>query len=114
MRLGVLALSVVLFGASIAGGEEAKPAGPSAETWLTIRALSAETQALEERFGRLSLELNATRQGFIERRGQWDAAVTDLAKTMAKDATKCVPDPATRTWVPRRSDITTCDVTKAP
>ena len=99
MRLGVLALSVVLFGASIAGGEEAKPAGPSAETWLTIRALSAETQA--------------TRQGFIERRGQWDAAVTDLAKTMAKDATKCVPDPATRTWVPRRSDITTCDVTKA-
>lgn len=82
------------------------------ETWAILRALSAETQAMEERFGRLNAELSLARQAFMERKSRWDAAVQDLATTMKMDETKCVPDPASRTWVPRRPDVKEC--TKAP
>lgn len=107
----ILSCIVLFLGfAGVVGAEEAKPATSSPETWLTIRALSAETQAMEERFGRLNAELSLARQAFMERRGQWDAAVADLARTMKMDVTKCVPDPVTKTWVPRRPDVKDCAV----
>lgn len=106
-----LALALVLV-ALPAWAEETKPPAPTPEMWMTIRALSAETQAMEERFGRLNAELSLVRQAFMERKSQWDAAVRDLAAMMKMDATKCVPDPASRTWIPRQPDVKEC--VKAP
>ena len=63
---------------------------------------------MEERFGRLNAELSLARQAFMERRQQWDRAVADLAGIMKMDATKCAPDPASRTWIPRRPDVKDC------
>lgn len=114
MKRVLVALVVMSISVS-AWAEESKPPAPTPETWATIRALSAETQAMEERFGRLNAELSLARQAFIERKSQWDAAVQDLATMMKMDVTKCVPDPISRTWVPRRPDIKECTIaTKAP
>ena len=98
-RLG-LALIAFLVLASPSFAEEKTKV--STETWLTLRALAAETQALEERINRLNAEFSTARRDFAERRAELERLANYAAKQAGVEAPPiCVPDTKARIWVQR-------------